>query len=138
MHSGPLSGIDDSRMEDDDTNFDIFARIEDGWYNSKKPYPKKVLKPRLPLKHTAQEAANYAQQLKWYEKKDKKYREEVLLYQEDLNEKHLRFKKDAIAYCGLKGHQKAEAAINMAFERDHDCGLAAVVNELNELADLIL
>lgn len=46
-------------------------------------------------------------------------------------------KADAIEYCGLKGHPKAEKAWDFAWEERHHSGFREVVEFLEELADLI-
>ncbi len=48
------------------------------------------------------------------------------------------FSEDAIEYCGLKGHPKADKAFAMAYERGHSYGYSEVLQELKELAELLL
>jgi hypothetical protein len=137
MHPGPLSGIDDARCEDKEV-FDIFDRIEKGFYNPTRRRPNRPEKPRLPMSHNSTMASLYARKLEEYELKMAHYEEEVSSYHKEIAEKRNLFKKDAIEYCGLTGHRKADLAFNKAHEDEHDSGLAAVVQELEELSDLIL
>lgn len=48
------------------------------------------------------------------------------------------FSADAIAYCGLTGHPKAGMAFSMAYARGHSSGYSEVLQELEELAELLL
>jgi len=47
------------------------------------------------------------------------------------------FAEDAIDYCGLKGHPKADKAFAMAY-RGHSSGYYEVLQELESLAELLL
>lgn len=53
-------------------------------------------------------------------------------------EARLRFKEDAIRFVGLEGHPKAEKAYDYAWERGHSSGLYSVLEELQEIAELII
>lgn len=48
------------------------------------------------------------------------------------------FAEDAIEYCGLKGHPKADKAFAMAYDRGHSSGYYEVLQELESLAELLL
>ena len=48
------------------------------------------------------------------------------------------FSADAIEYCGLKGHPKADKAFAMAYEKWHSSGYYEVLQELESLAELLL
>lgn len=48
------------------------------------------------------------------------------------------FKREALAAVGLTAHPKADAAWDKAWELGHNDGLATVLLELQELAELML
>ena len=72
-----------------------------------------------------------------YEKETDRYYKEMKKYNRKVVEIRKNFKKDALTYCGLINHPKAERAFEMAWERGHSSGYAEVVHELEELADLL-
>lgn len=48
------------------------------------------------------------------------------------------FKEEALEYVGLTGHSKAEKAFSLAWSKGHSAGYHEVVQELEELANLLL
>ena len=58
-------------------------------------------------------------------------------YQQECNKLHEQFKEDALDFCGIKGHKKADKAFGMAWEDSHGDGLEAVVYKLEELCELL-
>lgn len=61
-----------------------------------------------------------------------------VLYRTEGHRLTLVFKAQALEEVGLKGHSRAEAAWSMAWDRGHATGLASVMDELEELAELLL
>jgi len=62
----------------------------------------------------------------------------VVAYREETMRLRALFKRDAIEDAGLTGHPKAEKAFDMAWERCRSEGLFRVMEELEDLAELML
>lgn len=130
MHPDGLQRIADAK--------DLFEKITDGYYSGSIRTPSRPHHPRLSPNHDHDEVLAYAKRLRVYEQDLKEYDEEIRRYSMAKQQLHDQFKEDAIEYCGLFGHEKAEKAWEKAWEDGHDAGLASVVDELQELADIIL
>jgi len=72
---------------------------------------------------------------------NKKCKEDYKKLKKEIDEENLTthkiFKAEALDYCGILGHKKAEQAFLMAWDRGHSSGLTSVVNELEDLASLM-
>jgi hypothetical protein len=67
-----------------------------------------------------------------------KFQETLLAYLKERAQLDDLFKIDALAEVGLAKHPKAERAFKMAWTRGHRQGYSAVLEELQELATLLL
>lgn len=117
---------------------DLRDRIRDDEFVLRIPYPKRPVPPRLPVNHNSSDALTYAENLAEFEVQKSEYQEKVAEYRKKQFDLDDMFKKAAIEYCGLSGHPKAEQAFNKARENSDMEGLMSILNELEELADLLL
>lgn len=131
----PVSSITSYRVICDDCNkiianvisFDELKR--DGWKIDSNCYPMKfedrTIKYHCPTCVKNKEIADLASD-------DLRTRIQSPLYKGD------NFSADAIDYCGLKGHPKADKAFSMAYDRGHSSGYSEILQELERLAELLL
>ena len=73
-----------------------------------------------------------------YETKIKEYRKQLDDYMTKCNEIHEKFKHDALEYCGIFGHEKADKAFEIAWDYGHSNGYNEVLIYLADLADLLI
>jgi len=117
---------------------DVYENIDNGLYENYFKKPTHPVKPRLPRQHTSADAEIYAEELVVYETQLDDYRGDIINYRTHEDGLFKQFKKDSIQYCGLRDHPKAEQAFNKAWNDRHSDGYCSVVQELEELADLML
>ena len=129
MHHYALQKITDNK--------DIYDKIRDGYYDHPTNYPSRPHKPRLSVDHNHSDVLEYAGRMKIYESDKVEFSKAMDIYRARKRQQDDLFMEDVIEYCGLFGHPKAPKAFNMARERG-DGRLASIVDELQELADLIL
>ena len=115
---------------------DIYAAITNGKYKSKVRYP--GTSPRKPKAFGLgyEEADEMA--LKVYNKKIDFHRISLTYYYNEQQKNHEHFKVDALEYCGLTGHPKANVAYNFAWEHGHSEGFHKVISWLEEVTKLFV
>lgn len=118
---------------------DIYYLISVDSYRPKASYPQKPSRPTLqPADTTIDQARKHVERLIKYERKLKTYDQMMENYRKERAEKDAAFRIDALEYCGLTGHPKADKAFALAQEDGHSSGLGDVVGNLCDLADLLL
>jgi len=118
---------------------DVRHKIHSGYYDvTEMSYPKCPNKPRLALKHTSEDAVEYAMFLKEYERLQKLYCEELKKYCKLIGDKHELFKKEALEECGLTDHPRADKAYSYAWEEGHHAGNSEVMSHLENIADVLI
>jgi hypothetical protein len=120
------------------TSDDIRDKIQYGHYDPVLEYPRRPDKPMLSYKHTAEDAQLYSQNLTRWEHDMELYREKVSEYRTSAHKLEDQFRNDALDYCGLTLHAKAIKAFSMAQDQSRSDGREAVLNTLEEYADLLL
>ena len=66
------------------------------------------------------------------------YTEDTMIeYENEENRLYCLFRKDALAELGLEGHQKADEAFRLAWDKGHAYGYQEVYGELLDLAKLL-
>jgi len=116
---------------------DIVKAIQEGYYESKVPYPgSKPLKPKPLLGKEYNELNKKA--LKIYEGLISEHNEKVLVYRKEQARLAKEFREDALEYVGLTGHLKADKAFELAWDKGHSSGLYEVLTNLEELAELLI
>lgn len=105
---------------------DFYNKIETGYYMMQDvPYPKAPKKDRVGVASGI------------YAKQKAKYDAEMVVYRDKQRERKAEFKVEALRYCRLTNHPKAEKAFDYAWEKGHANGYMEVVNELLDLAELL-
>lgn len=76
-------------------------------YKNRLPYPQCIDKPMLSVKHSSEEACQYANELEKYQVLEQGYIVSLDEYRQETLRLRLKFKEDAICDVGLEGHPKA-------------------------------
>lgn len=116
---------------------DIDSKISAGAYNNKLEYPEALSKPRMPINPTAAQAREYADKLEAYEGGKTSHRERIAAYHAETRRLEAQFQADLEEQYGMKGHPKAGALFNKAWERGHSSGYQEVANYYDDLYELI-
>lgn len=107
-------------------------------YKNTLPYPtkpKSVASLGIPdfLKDTAEAKAAVAD----LEAKHTEYQKALAAYRQEDGRLGDLFRKDALEEVGLTGHPRADKAFGLAYSKGHSGGLAEVVCELREIAEVL-
>jgi hypothetical protein len=122
----------------DGYGYDLIDRIKDGQYDPKEP-PERPAKPYLKQGHNSKDASQYASALSHHEVLMAKYKQDMNVYAKDKQLLFQQFKRDAINYCGLSDHLKAEKAFEYAWNGCRDSGgMVQIVEYLEELSELMI
>jgi hypothetical protein len=97
-------------------------------------FPKRATKPLLLREHDSKQIEDYLGNFIIYEAHKAQYELDLAEHRKDRNECNRIFKKDALEYCGITDHPKAERAFTMASEAPNK--QETLVN-LEELAELL-
>ena len=114
---------------------DIYQNINEGVYKVKAPYPGQAFKPQVLGKgyeHLDKEAALI------YQKLCDTRLKEMKIYRNEQSKQNDLFRRDALEYCDLADHPKADRAFGYAWDRGHSSGLYEVVQYLEEIAGILL
>ena len=114
----------------------ICDKINDGDYKASLPYPSQPKAPTLLRDLDYIEVNKLASDI--YEAKMIEFVKIRQAYQVDKDEKMKRFKNDALDYCGLSNHPKADKIYSYAWAEGHSSGLHEVLSKLEEIAELFL
>jgi hypothetical protein len=121
---------------DDGYIYDLIDRIKDGQYDDP-PRPLAPNKQYLKQDHNAIEARIYSERLAKHEIYRIEYAKSMREYTQRKRMLFLTFKADALKYCDITDHPKAERAFEMAWEECRD-SFVQVVEYLGELSELML
>lgn len=100
---------------------DIYDKIQSGFYDLTAEYPgSKPAKPKLKLKHSAEDIMQYAEDFKIWEKKAADYSDKLTAFRKSRNLSENKFRDDALIYADLFGHALANRCWNMALEYSDD------------------
>jgi predicted amidophosphoribosyltransferase len=124
---------------------DIYSNISNRVYENLLPSPPARVKLVCPSckgvieKDTYKFCTDCGAPVESYIKKSyEDFKQAKLNYKEESDRLADRFKHDALEHCGILGHKNADKAFIMARENRSGDGLASIVDELEELATLML
>ena len=117
---------------------DMRTDLTNGYYANYMEYPKRPTKPILGRNATSDDALQYAEELKKWEKEILIHKVEMEKWNAENNRVHAEFRADATEYAGLKDHPKADAVWSKAWEHGHSSGFSEVLYWLEDLAELVL
>ena len=115
---------------------DIYNNISDGKYQPEMEYPRKPGKPYLKKGHTSEDVLTYHDMLKDFEIKNKTYNDIMSEWRKENSAAFALFRIDAIEYCGLTGHPKADKAFSLAYDRAGGT-MSEILENLEELTELL-
>ena len=124
-------------IDGEDSIYNFIDRIKNGIYDPRDP-PVRPDKPHLTHNHNSEEAHTYSMELRHYEDFLSAYKRDMNVY---ANHKHIlfqKFKKDALEYCGLTTHPKADKAFEYAWDGCSKSGMVQIVEYLEELSELMI
>ena len=113
---------------------DVHQRIRDGFYEVEATYPES--KPKKPKLNGKGYEEIDAMTLEIHEGKMLRYKDQLALYRREQGSKMDTFRADALEYCGLTDHPKADKIYSYAWEKGHSAGYGEVLMHLEELAEL--
>jgi hypothetical protein len=117
-------------------DMDIYEKIRSGYYNPKtKPLPVRRVctKCHRPIKY----CPNCGESTEAVKQEVERRIKSAKVLQAEKNRLYEMFKSDALEYCCISDHPKADKAWRKAWERRRSDGKQAVVGELEGLAELM-
>jgi len=121
----------------------IYEKIKNGDYETKLPYPKR---PNMNCFKCGNNCSTSHGNIKKfcadcgtpvqeeYESRLKTYQKILSEYKDDTRRLHNLFKTDALSYCEISNHKKADVAFRIAMtERDNNQNIVEFLEELTEL-----
>src|SRR5258708_11820977 len=113
------------------------TKVASKHYETKLPYPTRVVKPFLKREASVKEAEQYVLDLKLYEAQKKSYDAQYKSYQEDNQKFQLQFKTDLFAELGITDNLKRETLYSLAYDYGHSAGLYEIYIHAEKLVELI-
>jgi hypothetical protein len=117
---------------------DLRDQIRAGRFEPVVECPHTPQKPYLKPNADSKAAKEWAEELEEWEADVIDYKLKLKEYREHRNRLDDTFKKAALQYVGLLGHPKADRAWGMAIDQSRSDGKIAILDTLEEYADLIL
>lgn len=117
---------------------DFYEKLRDGYYD--KPgidYPRKPKKPYLSRDPSSEEALEYTNKLKDYEKEYNKWKDILEKYFSARRQLFDEFSSDLEEFHGVKDNPKRTQLFNIAWDLGHSGGYNEVANYYNDFVELI-
>lgn len=120
----------------------MYDAINNGAYENKLPYPKPVRYECPKCGKVAERHNKYcstcgAEVENFMKRAIDRHKKEVDAFGEAQAKLYLKFKKDALAYCGYFDHPKADLIFARAWEEGHSAGFYSVLQELQVLCEFL-
>jgi phosphomannomutase len=106
-------------------------------YKNTMPYPAKLKKPYLPIRHSSSNVMEYALALKNYELAMAEYNNERDIYHKKDVDLYKKFMQDMFNELGIADNPKRDRLFSIAWDLGHSAGYSEVYNYASELVDLI-